>query len=222
MSDAYIATVLGTLGALTKGASWTYRTQQPAAPSFQPQLPPQEEDEQWWVDSDPLQLPPEDNQGVLLFVDTELPRVRAAMAAATVVHASETGQLARALRQAGLQTKAADVLFAGSGPVTLNTTLLPSASQAAAGGSNSSSADAQGSGSSTGGSEGGGGSSLSAGAIAALCICCVALVAAVAGTVLHVRRRRARQGRYEVFQEVQRSGSSPISSSSTGGKPYEH
>ncbi len=28
MSDAQLATVLGTLGALTKGASWTYRAQQ--------------------------------------------------------------------------------------------------------------------------------------------------------------------------------------------------
>ena len=117
-------------------------------------------------------------------VDTELPRVRAAMASATLVHASETGQLTRALRDAGLQTKAVDMLFAGSGPVILNTTLLPSASPGAsnAGESNSSSVDTQGSGSGSGsGSEEGGGSSLSAGAIAALCISCVALVAAVAG-----------------------------------------
>ncbi len=112
-------------------------------------------------------------------VDTELPRVRAAMAAATLVHASESGQLARALREAGLQTKAADVLFAGSGPVSLNTSMLPSASQGSSGGSDSSSAAAQSS-----GSEGGSKSSLSAGAIAALCVCCVALVAAVAGVWL--------------------------------------
>ncbi|KAI7846223.1 hypothetical protein COHA_000293 [Chlorella ohadii] len=215
MSDAQVATVLGTLGALTKGASWTYRAQQPAAPSLPPQLPPQEEGEQWWVESDPQQVPPEDAQGVLLFVDTELPRVRAAMAAATLEHASESGQLARALREAGLQTKAADVLFAGSGPVSLNTSLLPSASQGSSDGGNSSAAAAQ-----SGNNESGSKSSLSAGAIAALCICCVALVAAVAGTVLHVRRRRARQGRYEVFEEAQRSGSSPISGGSPPDKPY--
>lgn len=108
-----------------------------------------------------------------------MPRVRGAMAAATLVHASEGGQLTRALREAGLQTAAAYVLFAGSGPVSLNTSLLPSASQAAPGDSDDGSAAAQSSGSE--GGEGGGSSALSAGAIAGICICCVAAVAAVTG-----------------------------------------
>lgn len=45
---------------------------QPAAPSFRLQLPPQEEGEQWWVETDPEQVPPKDTQGVVLFGELEL------------------------------------------------------------------------------------------------------------------------------------------------------